>query len=153
MLNEMRNAARRRLPRAWPTVLLLTVILLIVVAVSTAQQAAQPHIPTTINSWIQGMITVGPPCPSAAAGAAVPTCVSKPLAGAIIEQRFGQSGVIDRTTSQDDGSYEFVEPGGGTYTIVGEAVPGISGTPAPVMITVAAGSGAHLDLRCTTTNH
>ncbi len=151
MLDEKRNAARRKLPRAWATALLLVALLLVVVAVSTAQQAAQPHIPTTVNSWIQGTVSVGPPCPSPATVA--PSCVPKPLAGAVIEQRFGQSGVIDRTTSQDDGSYEFVEPGGGTCTIVGEAVPGISGTPAPVMITVAAGSGAHLDLRCTTTNH
>ncbi len=135
------------LSRAWTTAVLLVGIFLLVVAVSTIQQLTRP--PTTpagVSSWVEGTVAIGPPCPSPAP--TEPSCRSRPLAGAVIEQRFPGGGVA-RTTSQQDGHYEFVWLGGGTCTIVGEPVAGASGTPAPVTITVAWNSGAHLDLRYT----
>ncbi len=126
----------------------------LVVAVAAFQQTTQPSVlpgatkpsvlPGNVVSWIQGVVSVGLPCPSASVGPS--SCPSRPLAGAVIEQRFADGGTAT-TTSQKDGSYAFVQPGGGTFTILAEPVQGVAATPRPVIISVAPGSGVHVDLR------
>ncbi len=133
--------------RGWMTVILLAGVFVLVVAVSTIQQLTRPpSTPSGISAWIEGTVFIGPSCASPAATGR--PCQSSPLGGAVIEQRFA-SGVVARTTSDPDGHYEFVWPGGGTFTIVGQPAAGASATPAPVTLTVAWNGSAQLDLRYT----
>ena len=67
----------------------------------------------------------------------------------MIEERVAGVGVTNRTTSADDGTFEFVQNGGGTFTLVAEPVPGTLTTPLPVTVTVAANSGVRVELRYT----
>ena len=119
------------------------------VAIDQLQRAARPA-PSlgTITSWIDGTVSAGPTCPSPASSPA-PACASRPLGGAVIEERVAGVGVINRTTSADDGTFEFVQSGGGTFTLVAEPVPGTLTTPLAVTVAVAANSGVRVELRYT----
>lgn len=146
--------SRRNVPRAVIVLAGAVAVFLLIVAYSTFREAFLPSVspgashssvlPGNLVSWIQGVVTVGPPCPSSSADTS--PCPSKPLAGAVIEQRFADGGTAT-TTSGQDGSYEFVQPGTVTVTILGEPVRGVSATPRPATVRISAGSGVHLDLR------
>ncbi len=126
----------------------LLVILFVVVAISVYAQSKQPAAsPGDIVSWVEGTVSFGPPCPSPTYAA---SCVSRPLAGVVVDLRFADGGVA-RTTTDQDGSYECVQPGGGTVTVIAEPVKGAQ-TPPPVTVTLTAGRGAHIDLRYTASN-
>jgi hypothetical protein len=94
-------------------------------------------IPAEGGPWLVGRALAGPVCP-VVSDPPDPACVDRPIAGATVIVRDAAGAEVARATTDADGAYLVAVPGGGTFTVEGEPVEGVLGTPAPVLVAVGA---------------
>lgn len=95
------------------------------------------------QTGVGGAALAGPTCPVETVGD--PACAPRPVAGAVIVVLDGSGAEVARTTSGIDGSF-FVAVTAGDYTVRGEAVDGLMGTPEPTAVTVSDGAASQIQL-------
>jgi hypothetical protein len=98
-------------------------------------------VPAEGGPWIVGRAAAGPTCP-VERNPPDPACADRPVAGAVVIVRDGGGNEVARVTTGADGAFLAAVPGGGTYTVDGQPVEGVMGTPGPIEVTVADGPGA-----------
>jgi len=97
---------------------------------------SQTAIPAGLQSYVFGTVRAGPVCPVERVPPD-PACAPRAVAGATIIASFAGEGEAARTTSASDGSYRLVIYGFGTVTLTAKPVPGLMGTPTPVVVMLA----------------
>ncbi len=100
--------------------------------------------PTGGRTGIRGTALAGPVCPVQRASPD-PSCAPRPVAGAVIVVRDESGGIVDRTITNDTGSY-FSAVAAGTYVVEPQPVEGLLGTPGPQRVVVNAGERTTVDL-------
>ena len=86
-------------------------------------------------SYVFGTVRAGPVCPVERVPPD-PACAPRAVVGATIIASLGGIEAA-RATSASDGSYQMVIPAFGTITLTAKPVPGLLGTPAPVVVMLA----------------
>ncbi len=102
--------------------------------------------PTPIGmsgTGIGGTALAGPTCPVETVGD--PACAPRPVAGATIVVLDGSGAEVAQTTSGLDGVF-FVTLPAGDYTVRGDVVAGLMGTPEPTSVSVSDGAASQVQL-------
>jgi hypothetical protein len=86
---------------------------------------------------VGGSVTAGPTCPVERPGD--PSCVPRPVAGAVLVVRSAAGAEVARFTTDASGLYRIALPPG-DYSIEPQPVTGLMGTARPATFTVAAGA-------------
>jgi len=95
------------------------------------------------QTGIAGVATAGPTCPVETIGD--PACAPRPVADATIVVVDGSGAEVGRTTTRADGAF-FIAVPAGDYTVRGEPVQGLMGTPEPTAVSVSEGSASQVQL-------
>jgi hypothetical protein len=98
-------------------------------------------IPAEGGPWIAGRAMAGPVCP-VVQNPPDPACADRPVGGAVVLVRNAGGAGIARVTTSPDGTYLAGVPGAGTFTVEGQPVEGLMGTPAAVHVAVPDGPAA-----------
>jgi len=95
------------------------------------------------QTGIAGVATAGPTCPVETIGD--PACAPRPVADATIVVVDGSGAEVARTSTRADGAF-FIAVPAGDYTVRGEPVQGLMGTPEPTAVSVSEGSASQIQL-------
>lgn len=96
------------------------------------------------RTGIEGVATAGPVCP-VETNPPDPSCAPRPVVNAPISVLDGSGSSVASTTTDANGAFSLDVPAG-EYTLVGGAVEGLMGAPAPTPVTVTDGLVTSVDL-------
>lgn len=95
---------------------------------------------------VSGLVTAGPVCP-VERNPPDPSCVPRPVVGAVIEALDAAGNAVARASTATDGSYVLTIGETGTFAITAQPVAGFMRAPAPVTVTLAVpGATERVDL-------
>lgn len=95
------------------------------------------------QTGIAGVAVAGPTCPVETVGD--PACAPRPVADATIVVVDGSGAEVARAKTGVDGGF-FIAVPAGDYTVRGESVEGLMGTPEPMSVSVSKGSASQVQL-------
>ena len=98
--------------------------------------------PTEPLSTVRGVALAGPTCP-VVTDPPDPACDDRPVVGAVIVVLDAAGAQVSTVVTGDDGSFSIELPAG-SYQLVPQAVDGLMGTAAPMVVEVGGGAGPGL---------